>query len=107
MLNKNPNGIWRGYLGEREGNFKFIDVRIQEDSEQPQTGVDPEDASVPRSQSVSSLLSALSLERLTPLFVLNGFDSVGDILDITEADLQYLGIQEYGIKGRESVFLCF
>ena len=91
----NPNGIWRGRLGDREGNFKFIDVRVQED---PPLKKDQVVRNLPRSKSVSDLLSAISLERLTPLFVLNGYDTTGDIMDITEEDLEYLGIQDYGTK---------
>merc|ERR1712226_1417893 len=44
--------------------------------------------------SVSDLLSSMSLENLTSVFVLNGYDTAEDIEQLCEEDLEYLGITE-------------
>ena len=48
----------------------------------------------------SDLLSTISLENLTPVFVLNGYDTVDDFEDISDEDLDYLGITDAYIKDR-------
>ena len=51
-----------------------------------------------RSKSVSDLLSSISLENLTPVFVLNGYDTTDDIKHMSEDDLDYLGIGDEQAK---------
>merc|ERR1712088_1161483 len=65
VMRMGPTGIWRGRCRGREGNFKFTD-----------------------------LLSSMSLENLTSVFVLNGYDTAEDIEQLCEEDLEYLGITE-------------
>ena len=95
----NMNGIWRGYCHGREGNFKFIDVKAEQII--PKVSHIKQGESIEmfsRSKSVSDLLSSISLEKLTPVFVLNGYDTTEDIQDISEGDLEYLGIADQQIK---------
>ena len=51
-----------------------------------------------RSRSVSDLLTAVHLENLTSVFVLNGYDTTDDIQHISEDDLDYLGIADTKAK---------
>ena len=45
-------------------------------------------------RSVNNLLTAISLEQLTPVFVLNGFDTLEDVKNLDEDDLEYLGVDD-------------
>ena len=51
-----------------------------------------------RSKSVSDLLTAVHLENLTSVFVLNGYDTTEDIKHISVDDLDYLGIEDTRAK---------
>jgi len=92
VIRMGPTGIWRGRCRGKEGNFKFIDVRTEK---QPKKRVEASPTRrISRSQSVSDLLSSMSLENLTSVFVLNGYDTAEDIEQLCEDDLEYLGITE-------------
>merc|ERR1711974_100184 len=78
----------------REGNFKFIDVRTEKHPDKPRTVEASPSRRISRSQSVTDLLSSMSLENLTSVFVLNGYDTAEDIEQLCEEDLEYLGITE-------------
>merc|ERR1711973_1083337 len=94
VVKMGPTGIWRGRCRGREGNFKFIDVRIEKQSNKQRTMEASSTRRISRSQSVSDLLSSMSLENLTSVFVLNGYDTAEDIEQLNEEDLEYLGITE-------------
>merc|ERR1712181_16942 len=76
------------------GNFKFIDVRTEKQPNKPRTVEASPSRRISRSQSVTDLLSSMSLENLTSVFVLNGYDTAEDIEQPCEEDLEYLGITE-------------
>ena len=95
VVKMGPTGIWRGRCRGREGNFKFIDVRVEKQSNKQRTmEARSPTRRISRSQSVSDLLSSMSLENLTSVFVLNGYDTAEDIEQLNEEDLEYLGITE-------------
>ena len=94
VVKMGPTGIWRGRCRGREGNFKFIDVQIERQSNKQRTLETSLTRRISRSQSVSDLLSSMSLENLTSVFVLNGYDTAEDIEQLNEEDLEYLGITE-------------
>merc|ERR1719278_1396570 len=94
VVKMGPTGIWRGRCRGREGNFKFIDVRVERQSNKQRTSEASPTRRISRSQSVSDLLSSMSLENLTSVFVLNGYDTAEDIEQLNEEDLEYLGITE-------------
>merc|ERR1712038_1323344 len=94
VVKMGPTGIWRGRCRGREGNFKFIDVQIEKQSNRQRTSEASPTRRISRSQSVSDLLSSMSLENLTSVFVLNGYDTAEDIEQLNEEDLEYLGITE-------------
>ena len=96
----NENGTWRGSCNGREGNFKFVDVKRE--SSEVKRNYNSKNVTkcckIPRSRSVSDLLSTINLENLTPVFVLNGYDSIDDVEDICDDDLNYLGITDENMK---------
>merc|ERR1711899_149298 len=94
VVKMGPTGIWRGRCRGREGNFKFIDVRVERQSNKQRTMETSPIRRISRSQSVSDLLSSMSLENLPSVFVLNGYDTAEDIEQLNEEDLEYLGITE-------------
>ena len=51
-------------------------------------------------QTVPELLSRLGLERLTGVFVLNGFEDLDRFLDITEKDLDCLNVLDPGDRSK-------
>merc|ERR1712066_573646 len=94
VMRMGPTGIWRGRCRGREGNFKFIDVRTEKQPNKRRTVEASPTRRISRSQSVTDLLSSMSLENLTSVFVLNGQDTAEDIEQLCEEDLEYLGITE-------------
>merc|ERR1719220_288286 len=94
VIRMGPTGIWRGRCRGREGNFKFIDVRTEKQPKKGRRAETSPSRRISRSQSVTDLLSSMSLENLTSVFVLNGYDTAEDIEQLCEEDLEYLGITE-------------
>jgi len=97
VLHISDYGVWTGRLGDKIGNFKFVDV------EKDQVGVMRSDKSQSypelqnvclRSKSVSDLLSSINLENLIPKFILNGYDTTESVKHMTDDDLDYLGIED-------------
>ena len=96
VTSRNQNGLWRGRCNGREGYFKFIDVStIEGDCGINKTSSKKEN----ESRSVLDLLAALNLESLTPIFVLNGYDTMEDIQSMSEYDMKYLGIEDADVRG--------
>ena len=93
ILTMNPNGLWRGRVHGREGIFKFIRVKLLHEGGQRRHSLDCHPTSTRADHyDVGNILSEAHLEYLAPLLILNGFDSVSDVMAITEDDLGYLGI---------------
>lgn len=97
----NVNGIWRGVCRNKEGCFKFVDVKIQDHLRRHAQKVQTQLGSISgarsvkvKSKSVSDLLTAIHLENLTSVFVLNGYDTTEDIRQLSVDDLDYLGIDD-------------
>jgi hypothetical protein len=90
ILSMDPSGMWRGRVHGREGLFKFIHVKLLEEPPRRHSLASSQ-LSIGQ-QDVRSLLGEAQLGYLAPLLILNGFDSVRDILSITEDELDYLGI---------------
>ena len=97
----NVNGIWRGVCRNKEGCFKFVDVKIQNQLRRHAQRVQSQLRRVGgqggvqvKSKSVSDLLTAIHLENLTSVFVLNGYDTTEDIRQLSVDELDYLGIDE-------------
>ena len=95
----NTNGIWRGTCGNKEGYFKFIDVKLQHQL-RPKPNIMKKShlsrMDIFKSKSVSDLLTAVHLENLTSVFVLNGIETTDDIR--SPDDLDYLGLDDSSKK---------
>ena len=90
-------GRWRGSCCGREGYFKFVDVsrrRNQKRRPDKESKKFSHGSQIQRPSSVSDLLAEISLDNLTPLFVLNGYDSIEEISTISDDTLDYLGIED-------------
>ena len=81
--------------------FKFVDVKIQDHLRRHAQKVQTQLGSISgarsvkvKSKSVSDLLTAIHLENLTSVFVLNGYDTTDDIRQLSVDDLDYLGIDD-------------
>ena len=94
----NTNGIWRGTCGDKEGYFKFIDVELKNQLNQKPNLVKKSQLlpKLDKSKSVSDLLTAVHLENLTSVFVLNGIETMDDIR--SPDDLDYLGLDDCSKK---------
>merc|ERR1719220_1220241 len=86
VIRMGPTGIWRGRCRGREGNFKFIDVRTEKQPKKGRRAETSPSRRISRSQSVTDLLSSMSLENLTSVFVLNGYDTAEDIEQLVSGE---------------------
>ena len=90
------HGVWAGRCQGRQGNFKFVDVK----KDDQRCRVDkarsyPELQTVClRSKSVSDLLSSINQENLISKFILNGFDTTESVRRMNDDDLEYLGVTD-------------
>ena len=90
------HGVWSGSCNGRTGNFKFVDVekddaKVRKDKSKSY----PELQKLClRSKSVSDLLSSINQETLIPKFILNGFDTTESLKNMTDDDLDYLGVTD-------------
>jgi len=92
-------GVWTGRCGGKIGNFKFVDVEKDDIRVRRISKSYPELQNLcQRSKSVSDLLSSINLETLIPKFVLNGFDTTESVRNMTDDDLEYLGIVDDNTK---------
>jgi hypothetical protein len=93
ILAMNPNGMWRGRVHGREGTFKFIHVKLLLHNNHQHRRHSAETAMLDTNPAnMKAVLSAARLDCLAPLLILNGYDSVEDIIALTEEDLEYLGM---------------
>jgi hypothetical protein len=92
ILAMNPNGMWRGRVHDREGTFKFIHVKLLHNNQHRRRHSAGTGLLDTNPANMKAVLSAAHLDCLTPLLILNGYDSVEDIIALTEEDLEYLGM---------------
>jgi len=97
--------MWRGRVHAREGTFKFIHVKLLDEVESEPLAELGRESVLPGHQTQSAMVShqAESVEvravllnaglgHLLPRFVLNGYERVEEVLNITGPDLDYLSI---------------
>ncbi len=94
ILAMNPNGMWRGRVRGREGTFKFIHVKLLDKSCQPKQLASSSRGGAADYLEVSQVLSEAGLSHLAPRFILNGYETVGELRGITCSELDYLGVSE-------------
>ena len=101
ILAMNPSGLWRGRVHGREGIFKFIRVKLLDGEPRRKLSVGWEEGgnrSAPSYLSLGLVLANAGLAHLAPKLILNGYESVADLLELTREDLGYLDItdEEHG-----------
>jgi hypothetical protein len=93
ILAMNPSGMWRGRVHDREGTFKFIHVKLLHNNHQHRRHSAGTALLLDtKAANMKAVLSAAHLDCLAPLLILNGYDSVEDVIALTEEDLEYLGM---------------
>ncbi|KAM8903734.1 SAM domain-containing protein SAMSN-1a [Spinachia spinachia] len=97
IISKPPMGIWTGMLNNKVGNFKFIYVDVVADKE--------EEVEVPmirqqklckrpRPKTLLELLERLNLEEYASALLLNGYQTVEDLLHLQEKHLIELNVKD-------------
>nr|XP_061828727.1 uncharacterized protein LOC133614621 isoform X1 [Nerophis lumbriciformis] len=100
IISKPPMGIWTGLLNNKVGNFKFIyvDVLVEEEKKEE------EDQSPkirqqklckrPRPKTLLELLERLNLEEYASALLLNGYQTVEDLMHLQEKHLIELNVND-------------
>jgi hypothetical protein len=88
--------MWRGRVHGRVGTFKFIHVKLLDEGRR-KLSLSWENGS--RNDSIDylgvrSVLTTAGLSHLAPLLILNGYDTVQELVEIAHRDLDYLGVTE-------------
>jgi hypothetical protein len=94
ILAMNPNGMWRGRVRGREGTFKFIHVKLLDKNCPPKQQASSSRGGAADYLEVSQVLREAGLSHLAPRFILNGYETVGELRGITTSELDYLGVSE-------------
>ncbi|KAM9852969.1 SAM domain-containing protein SAMSN-1a [Aulostomus maculatus] len=100
IISKPPMGIWTGMLNNKVGNFKFIYVDVLEEKEEED---EKEGAPKirqqklcrkPRPKTLLELLERLNLEEYASALLLNGYQTVEDLLHLQEKHLIELNVKD-------------
>ncbi|KAM3602186.1 uncharacterized protein V6R79_025860 [Siganus canaliculatus] len=88
-----PMGIWRGMLNGKIGNFKFIYVDMLTE-EVPETHLETQSQRVREKSTVQEVLKHLSLEEYSLSLLLNGYQTVDDLMKLREHHLTELSVTD-------------
>ncbi|XP_061576485.1 SAM domain-containing protein SAMSN-1a [Cololabis saira] len=97
IISKPPMGIWTGMLNNKVGNFKFIYVDIVEEEEEEEEApkIRPQKlCKRPRPKTLLELLERLNLEEYASALLLNGYQTVEDLLHLQEKHLIELNVKD-------------
>ncbi|XP_073343145.1 SAM domain-containing protein SAMSN-1a isoform X1 [Pagrus major] len=98
IISKPPMGIWTGMLNNKVGNFKFIYVDIvveKEEGEEEAPKIRPQKlCKRPRPKTLLELLERLNLEEYASALLLNGYQTVEDLLHLQEKHLIELNVKD-------------
>ncbi|XP_034557381.1 SAM domain-containing protein SAMSN-1a [Notolabrus celidotus] len=97
IISKPPMGIWTGMLNNKVGNFKFIYVDILVDKEEEQEAPKVRQQKLcrrPRPKTLLELLERLNLEEYASALLLNGYQTVEDLLHLKEKHLIELNVKD-------------
>ncbi|XP_047463268.1 SAM domain-containing protein SAMSN-1b [Mugil cephalus] len=93
IIAKPPMGIWTGMLNGRIGNFKFVYVDVLMEKSSESQG--PEQVYEVRHKStVEEVLKRLSLEEYSSSLQLNGYQTVDDLMRLSEHHLTKLNVTD-------------
>ncbi|XP_037533371.1 SAM domain-containing protein SAMSN-1a [Nematolebias whitei] len=97
IISKPPMGIWTGKLNNRVGNFKFIyvDVLVERKEEEEAPKIRQQKlCRKPRPKTLLELLEQLNLEEYASALLLNGYQTVEDLLHLQEKHLVELNVRD-------------
>ncbi|CAJ1065824.1 SAM domain-containing protein SAMSN-1a [Xyrichtys novacula] len=97
IISKPPMGIWTGMLNNKVGNFKFIyvDILVEKEEEQEAPKVRQQKlCKRPRPKTLLELLERLNLEEYASALLLNGYQTVEDLLHLQEKHLIELNVKD-------------
>ncbi|XP_039987575.1 SAM domain-containing protein SAMSN-1a isoform X2 [Xiphias gladius] len=98
IISKPPMGIWTGMLNNKVGNFKFIYVDVLADKEEEEEAApkirQQKLCKRPRPKTLLELLERLNLEEYASALLLNGYQTVEDLLHLQEKDLIELNVKD-------------
>ncbi|MEQ2233161.1 hypothetical protein ILYODFUR_019107 [Ilyodon furcidens] len=100
IISKPPMGIWTGMLKNKVGNFKFIYVDVL--AEEKEKEAEEETPKIrqqklckrPRPKTLLELLERLNLEEYASALLLNGYQTVEDLLHLQEKHLIELNVKD-------------
>ncbi|KAM4742937.1 SAM domain-containing protein SAMSN-1a isoform 2-T2 [Anableps anableps] len=100
IISKPPMGIWTGMLNNKMGNFKFIYVDIL--AEEKEKEAEEETPKIrqqklckrPRPKTLLEFLERLNLEEYASALLLNGYQTVEDLLHLQEKHLIELNVKD-------------
>ncbi|KAM6946326.1 SAM domain-containing protein SAMSN-1-like [Aplochiton taeniatus] len=90
IISKPPMGIWTGMLNNKVGNFKFIyvDVVVEKEKEEEVPKIRQQKlCRRPRPKTLLELLERLHLEEYASALLLNGYQTVEDLMHLQEKHL--------------------
>ncbi|XP_060901844.1 SAM domain-containing protein SAMSN-1a isoform X1 [Labrus mixtus] len=97
IISKPPMGIWTGMLNNKVGNFKFIyvDILVEKGEEEEAPKVRQQKLSKrPRPKTLLELLERLNLQEYASALLLNGYQTVEDLLHLQEKHLIELNVKD-------------
>ncbi|XP_068601812.1 SAM domain-containing protein SAMSN-1a [Brachionichthys hirsutus] len=107
IIGKPPMGIWTGMLNNKVGNFKFIyvDILVEKEEEEEEEKEVPKIRQQklckrPRPKTLLELLERLHLEEYASALLLNGYQTVEDLLHLQEKHLIELNVKDAEHRSR-------
>ncbi|XP_070684710.1 SAM domain-containing protein SAMSN-1a isoform X1 [Pempheris klunzingeri] len=97
IISKPPMGIWTGMLNNKVGNFKFIyvDVLVEKEEEEEAPKIRQQKlCKRPRPKTLLELLERLNLKEYASALLLNGYQSVEDLMHLQEKHLIELNVSD-------------
>uniref|UniRef100_UPI003AAFF037 SAM domain-containing protein SAMSN-1-like isoform X1 n=1 Tax=Centroberyx gerrardi TaxID=166262 RepID=UPI003AAFF037 len=97
IISKPPMGIWTGMLNNKVGNFKFIyvDVLVEKEKEEEAPKIRQQKlCKRPRPKTLLELLERLNLEEYASALLLNGYQTVEDLMHLQEKHLIELNVKD-------------
>uniref|UniRef100_A0A665V2U7 SAM domain, SH3 domain and nuclear localisation signals 1a n=1 Tax=Echeneis naucrates TaxID=173247 RepID=A0A665V2U7_ECHNA len=98
IISKPPMGIWTGMLNSKVGTFKFIYVNVLEEEEEEEEEApkirQQKLCKRPRPKTLLELLERLKLEEYASALLLNGYQTVEDLMHLEEKHLIELNVKD-------------
>nr|XP_020455924.1 SAM domain-containing protein SAMSN-1 isoform X1 [Monopterus albus] len=97
IISKPPMGIWTGMLNNKVGNFKFIYVDVLAEKEEEEEAPKIRQQKLckkPRPKTLLELLERLNLKEYASALLLNGYQTVEDLMHLQEKHLIELNIND-------------